>query len=274
MIAYIILGILVIIVLLYLTAIMPRMIHRADRKPFSGICYAHRGLHDNHSHAPENSIAAFALAVEQGYGIELDVQLTKDKIPVVFHDYSLKRACGVDKKVQELMYQELLQYNLFESQQKIPRFEEVLDIIDGKVPLIVELKVEWDAGETCRLANEILNRYQGIYCIESFSPFALVWYKKHNPDILRGQLASDFIKDKTAGDKKAYFAVQNLLTNCMTRPDFIAYNYKYRKKLSFVLCRRLFGALTFAWTIQSQEAFDTSEKSFDGFIFDSFLLKM
>ena len=73
---------------------MPRMMGRPDYAPLMGHYYAHRGLHDNETDAPENSMAAFRKAVDTGYGIELDVQLTKDRIPVVFHDESLKRVCG------------------------------------------------------------------------------------------------------------------------------------------------------------------------------------
>ena len=83
--------ILVIISLLYLIMIMPRMIRRPSRKPYLGVYYAHRGLHNNASEAPENSMAAFKKAVDAGYGIECDIQLSKDGVPVIFHDFTLAR---------------------------------------------------------------------------------------------------------------------------------------------------------------------------------------
>ncbi|MDE6063272.1 MAG: glycerophosphodiester phosphodiesterase, partial [Lachnospiraceae bacterium] len=103
---------------LYLLMIMPRMLHRPDSAPFAGVLYAHRGLHDNTSEAPENSMAAFQKAVDAGFGIELDVQLSFDKVPVVFHDFSLARACGAEGKVADYTYEELQQFTLFDSDQR------------------------------------------------------------------------------------------------------------------------------------------------------------
>ena len=92
---------LIYIPIVYLAAIMPRIFKRPDYSSLKGYYYAHRGLHDNNSDAPENSMAAFRKAVDAGYGIELDVQLTKDRIPVIFHDDTLKRVCGVDGYVKD-----------------------------------------------------------------------------------------------------------------------------------------------------------------------------
>ncbi|MDE6129711.1 MAG: glycerophosphodiester phosphodiesterase, partial [Lachnospiraceae bacterium] len=129
------------VIILYLLMIMPRMRHRPDSAPFMGVLYAHRGLHDNASEAPENSMEAFQKAVDAGFGIELDVQLSADKIPVVFHDFSLKRACGVEGKVADYTYEELQQFTLFDSEQRIPQFCDVLKAVDGRVPLIIEDKI-------------------------------------------------------------------------------------------------------------------------------------
>ena len=129
----------VILGVLYLLAIMPRMLHKPDTEPFKKVLYAHRGLFDNATNAPENSLAAFQKAVDAGYGIELDIQLTKDKIPVVFHDFTLDRVCGVKGKVCDFTYEELLKFPLSGSDQRIPKFSEVLSLVDGRVPLIVEI---------------------------------------------------------------------------------------------------------------------------------------
>lgn len=125
------------LVLLYLFLVAPRMFKRADRTPFMNVHYAHRGLFDNDSNAPENSLAAFKKAVEAGYGIELDVQLSKDKKLVVFHDATLKRMCGVDGKVWEYTLEELKKFHLKNSKEQIPTFEEFLQVVDGKVPFIL-----------------------------------------------------------------------------------------------------------------------------------------
>ncbi|MBH1941260.1 glycerophosphodiester phosphodiesterase [Mobilitalea sibirica] len=250
---------------------MPKLRRNPDLKKLDGWYYAHRGLHDNQSDAPENSIRAFELAVNHRFGIELDVQLTKDIIPVVFHDYNLKRTCGVDKKVSELTYEELKQYCLFGSEQRIPTFSEALSCIAGKVPIVVELKIPWNAKSICEVVSKELDNYIGFYCIESFNPFGLMWYKKHYPKIVRGQLATDFSKEKIEGSKVQYFILKHLLFNFQTKPDFIAYHHVYKTGLSFTICRKLYQTKAVAWTIKSQKQLDECREYYDLFIFEQFL---
>jgi len=260
----------VVIVALYLIAIMPKLRKNPDLKKLDGWLYAHRGLHNNKAGIPENSLKAFRLAVENGYGIELDVQLTKDQVPVILHDYHLKRACKVDIKVADLTYEELKQYTLFKSQERIPTFQEALSCINGKVPVIIELKIPWKAGALCELVSKALESYTGVYCIESFNPFGLIWYKKHFPNVVRGQLATDFAHEKIEGSKVQYFILKHLLMNFQTKPDFIAYHHVYKKGLSFTLCRKLYKVKAVAWTIQSKEQLEQSRPYYSLFIFDSF----
>lgn len=235
----VLLIVVVVLAVLYLLMIMPRMLHKPDRSPYLGVLYAHRGLHDNESQAPENSMAAFQKAVDAGYGIELDVQLSKDKVPVVFHDFTLKRICGVEGKVEDYTYEELQKFPLAKSDQRIPKFSEVLKLVDGKVPLIVELKIEGLNTEVCPLADELLRAYQGVYCMESFNPLGVKWYRDHRPEVFRGQLAEQFLKHKEF-NSPLYFVLQNLMFNFLTKPDFIAYNHKHAKALSLRICHRLY----------------------------------
>ena len=257
---------------LYLLMIMPRMMHKADDLPFRKVLYAHRGLHDNDSRAPENSMAAFKKAVEGGYGIELDVQLTKDKIPVVFHDYTLKRVCGVEGKVCDYTFEELQEFKLCQSGEKIPRFEDVLTLVDGKVPLIIEYKIEAVDTSVCTLADQMLQKYNGLYCIESFNPLALVWYRRNHPQIMRGQLSDAFWSRKELKGI-LYMILEKLLLNFLTKPDFVAYNHKEEKQLSRRLCRSLYRNTAVAWTIMSEEDLKAARDNFDMFIFDSFIPK-
>lgn len=267
----VIISILIIFVLfLYLIAIMPRVRRRPDKTPFMGVLYAHRGLHDNGGDAPENSLKALEKAVDAGYGVELDVQLTKDKIPVVFHDFTLKRVCSAEGKVSDYTYEELQQFYLYSSRERIPKLADFLKLADGKVPLIVELKIEWTDVSVCAAADELLRDYKGVYCIESFNPLGLLWYKKNRSDIMRGQL-SDVFKKEEGLKGPLYFALEHLLLNCVTKPDFIAYNHKYHRMPSRRLCRRLYRNLAVAWTIKSQQQLDARRKDFDLFIFDSFI---
>ena len=267
---YVVLGVFVFLVIAYLLMIMPRMVGKPDTKPFKNHLYAHRGLFDNESDAPENSMKAFKKAVDAGFGMEMDIQLTKDGQMVVFHDWSLKRMCGVEGKVCEYTFDELQQFSLLKSEEKIPLFTEVLKLVDGKVPLIIEYKIETPDASVCEVGNEILKDYKGVYCIESFNPFGVHWYKKHRKDVVRGQLSEEFLKN---GSPKTpvYFIVAKLLTNFWTKPDFIAYNALNYKNWSRRICRNLYGNLAVTWTIKSQEQLDEMRKYFDMFIFDSFV---
>ena len=258
-----------VVLVLYLVAIMPRMFCKPDDSALRGWYYAHRGLHDNGSTAPENSLPAFRLAVENGYGIELDVQLTKDKKVVVFHDNTLKRVCGIDAKVNSFTYEELLQFPLFGTEERIPLFSQVLQVIGGKVPIIMEIKMVDSKTTVCRLADEVLQGYNGVYCMESFHPLAVYWYKRHRPEVIRGQLSAVFCRE---GEQTTFSMeiVQNLLTNFLAKPDFVAYSHKGAGNPARQICRYLYRNLSVAWTIRSEQELKEAEKKFDLFIFEGF----
>ncbi len=266
------LGIIVVVILaLYLVAIMPRVWNRPETAAFTEWLYAHRGLHDNGGEAPENSMLAFCKAVEAGYGIELDVQLTKDKVPVVFHDFTLKRVCGVEGKVKDFTYEELQQFHLCKSNETIPRFEDVLKIVDGKVPLIVEHKIEGTDIAVCPIVDALLRDYKGLYCMESFNPLGVYWYRKNHKEVVRGQLSQDFSKGEEQYRGPLYFALKHLLFNFLAKPDFIAFHHKHHKCVSRKICCSVYGNMSACWTIKSQEEFDEALNHFKIIIFDSFI---
>ena len=262
---------------LYLLAVMPRMTNRPDPAPFNKKYFAHRGLHDNASDAPENSMAAFRKAVDAGYGIELDVQLTADLVPVIFHDPDLKRVCGVNRMVRNCTFKELQEYTLFGSSERIPALKEFLDMVGGRVPLIVEYKSEDTDMTLCRVIDPMLRNYKGVYCIESFNPLVLLWYRIHRPEVMRGQLSDGFIhipKYRTLAKAPATISVQFLIPNFLSKPDFIAYNHMYEGNLSRRICRSLYRAKSAAWTIRSEKELKKAAGAFDVFIFDSFIPKL
>jgi len=234
--------------------------------------YAHRGLHDNKSDAPENSMKAFEKAVDAGFGMEMDIQLSKDDVVVVFHDNSLKRICGVDGNVRDYTYEELQQFRLCESEERIPKFEDVLRMVDGRVPLIVEYKMEDYNKKLCILGDELLSKYKGNYCMESFNPLCVYWYRKHRKDVVRGQLAEAFMRGKSIKECKL-FILHHLLLNFLAKPDFVAYNHKHADALSRRICRKLYQNLAVAWTIKSKEELEAAKAHFELFIFDSFIPK-
>lgn len=256
-------------VVLYFLAIMPRMINRPDRSPLLGWYYAHRGFHDTGEQAPENSLKAFWRAVERGYGIELDVQMSRDGIPVVFHDFTLKRVCGREGKVADYTCRELSECSLCGTGERIPTLEEVLRLVGGRVPLIVELKIERTDLSVCRAASELLKKYGGVYCIESFNPLGVLWYRRNQPEVVRGQLSDNFLAE--TGDRRILMqCLRHLLFNWLTKPDFIAYRSKYTGAVSRRLCCRFYGAMGAAWTVRSREEKEQLEKEYDILIFENF----
>ena len=259
-----------VLAVLYMLAIMPRIFNRPDTTLFKKRYFAHRGLHDNASDAPENSMAAFRKAVEAGLGMELDVQVTKDGVPVVFHDFKLERICGAPGKIADSTYEELQAYTLCDSKERIPRFSELLEMVDGQVPLIVEIKAETANVSCCGIIDSLLRAYRGPYCIESFNPMVLWWFRRNHSDVVRGQLSSNFRRE---GEylNILYFAMTHLLFNFLTKPDFIAYNHKFSEEPGRRICRRLYRHPAAAWTIRSQQDLEALKGEYDVFIFDSFL---
>lgn len=256
---------------LYFYCIMPRFSRKKEAKKFLHYLFAHRGLFTPDQSIPENSMAAFTHAIRHGYGIELDIQLTKDKQVVVFHDHTLTRMCGIDLPVCEMTYEELQKFSLLHTEEKIPLFEDVLKLVKGKVPLLIEIKLPTMRTETCVLADRLLRQYNGDYCIESFNPLALGWYKKHRKDVIRGQLSANLTRPVAEGGYILCFLVKYLLLNFIGRPDFIAYCYKDTQNVSFLLNKCLWHTPTFAWTVRSEQVLKTSVKKFDSVIFDSFV---
>ncbi len=236
---------------------------------FASQVYAHRGYHSKDGGIPENSIAAFTRAIERGCGIELDVQLSKDDKVVVFHDTTLNRVCGVDARVRDLTLEELKKLTLSGIEGEcIPTLDEVLALVNGRVPLLVEIKAESLAIATTEAAQKILDGYSGKYCVESFNPFVISWYKKNRPEIIRGNLSDMFLRDKTKNYTLKHRLLQTMFLNFLSKPDFIAYNFENRDSLPFRLVKKLYRPYTFAWTPRSEgEVAECIE--FDSVIFEN-----
>ena len=233
--------------------------------------YAHRGLFHKPD-VPENSLMAFRMACEKGFGIEFDVHLTKDDKLAVLHDSGLKRVttvrsdhlpvvpenAGIECEmtvrtsalIEELTLEEAKQYPLEESDERIPEFREVLDTVKGQVPIIVELKP--NGGNHDKLCAEVMKELRAyeeqypdaIYCVESFNSFAVLSMKRKYPDVVRGQLGSDLILDYNArvpndpreGVKFGQLTntlVRDLRMNPLTDPDFVAYKYEHKRNKAF-----------------------------------------
>ncbi len=254
---------------LFLFLIAPRMAGKPDMSAFDGAYIAHRGYFDNEKGIPENSLPAFEAAIEKGFAIELDIQLSSDGVPMVFHDADLERVCGVEGKIWDYTAAELAQMKLMGTEETIPTFEETLGLIGGKVPLLVEYKMDKVDTAVCAAGQAPLDSYEGDYMMQCFDPRALLWYKKNAPHVARGQLAEKFWEnEKYAGDP-LYFVLTYMVENVATRPDFISYKYSHKDNISLSLCR-LMGAKTACYTLRSNADFEYVRDEFDMYIFDSF----
>ena len=218
--------------------------------------YAHRGLHD--AEKPENSMAAFRAALENGYGIELDIHLLKDGNLAVIHDTSLKRTAGADVNITDLTTEELANYHLNGTEETIPTFRQVLELFAGKAPLIVELKADDNVEALVDAAVKAMEDYAGVYCMESFDPRCVHVLKKKYPHIIRGQLTEDFFVTGSKLPAPLKWALKNQVMNIWTLPDFVAYKFRDRKTLSNTLVRKFWGVQGVTWTLNTQEELDTA----------------
>lgn len=258
------------VLLFYVLCLRTNDTRKEGVTPFTEAYIAHRGLFDREM-IPENSRSAFREAVRKGYAVELDVRLTKDEIPVVFHDATLLRMCDVEKKVSDCTYEELCTYFLANTQKRIPTFESALSDIAGEAPVLVEIKAEKAYKRTAEKAAEVLDLYTGVYAVQSFQPLVLMWFRKHRPQVLRGQLSTDYWRDTATCSFFQRIVRTNLGCNILTNPDFISFRHTMTGLWSYRICKRLYHTVSFGWTIRSEEELYRAEKEFDGIIFDSFL---
>lgn len=226
----------------------------ADTDPSLSAHYAHRGYHN--AELPENSPAAFRNAVEHGYGIELDIQLSSDGEVMVFHDYTLDRMTGETGKLSDHTAAELSGLHLLtcdgvRTEEHIPTLREVLALVDGKVPLLIELKGETFDTALCPAADRILQSYHGAYCVESFNPLLIGWYKKNRPDVYRGLLYTDVFRVKSKS--LLNLLLSGMMLNFLARPHFIAYDGRFDRKFPLLLATKLFRADRFLWTVRAEE---------------------
>ena len=236
-----------------------------QRAPFRGRYFAHRGLY-NDTDRPENSLAAFRAAAEAGYGVELDVRLTRDGVPVISHDGDLRRTAGESGVVEGLDLSALQSYRLGGTEERIPTLAQALDILcPAHVPVVVELKAApgRKRAPLCQKVLEELDRRDGDLCVESFDPRIVAWFRRHAPELLRGILTaqSDHLGDSPIQN----FLSRHVLYNWLCRPQFIA--HRTGRKSFAVLFSQLMGAMRVTWTARDR----SEEARSDAVIFERFL---
>lgn len=226
---------------------------------------AHRGLHDKN--LPENSLGAFSHAIEKGYAIELDVQLLADDTVVVFHDESLARMTGNDGYIKYLSKGDLKALTLKGTKESIPTLQEVLKLVDGKVPLLIEVKNKYKVGKLEQALIDILKDYKGEFAVQSFNPFSLGYFRQHAPNIIRGQL-SGFFKDEKLGWAKRFTLKRMTLNKKVSQPHFISYE---ASALPNRFVKKYKNLPLLAWTVRSKEEYLKTVKHCDNIIFEKFI---
>ncbi len=230
---------------------------------------AHRGLHTDT--LPENSLGAFRNAIEHGFPIELDVHLTDDNVVVVFHDDTLGRMTGKDGYIGKISSDSLQSYKLLNAEGKpteysIPTFEEVLSLIDGQVPLLIEIKNEGAVGNLEKKTAAILSGYKGLFAVQSFNPYSIKYFKDHMPDVPRGILSCLFTKEIIKNSLKRHI-LKTMKLNKMAKPDFISY-YADHLPNRYVSRAQL---PVLAWTIRSNEMAYKVKGNANNIIFEKFI---
>jgi len=274
------LGVLVLAAALLLWMLWPARPTSEMRVLLKGRTFAHRGMFDNTTEVPENSLAAFGAARDMGYGIELDIHLSSDGEVVVFHDNTLARMCGTTRKVEALTLAELKALSLLATDQKIPSLRELLTLVDGSVPLLIEFKTGLPGSAVirplCEAACRLLDGYKGEYLVESFDANVLSWFKTNRPKVMRGQLAMGFATYERALGKAGAASIPLLrrrmlswlLCNYTSRPHFISYRFE-DAGLPLRICMIL-GAMVSVWTVRKQEDSVRLLAHYDAVIFEGF----
>ena len=267
----VLLVLILIIIFIYLYSIKPNNARKQALLPYHKKYIAHRGFYNNED-VPENSLLAFKKAVENDYGIELDIQLTTDDQLVVFHDTSLQRMCGIDKNLVDRSYKELQEYSLLNTKHKIPLFSDVLKCLKKDTPLIIEIKSDGRYIETTKKVVQMMKNYDGLYNIESFNPLVVKYLKDNEPDIIRGQLSYNYLIDKNSKiNLFLKFIATNLLFTFYSKPDYIAYDINNMHNLSFKIISKIYKAECVAWTVKSKKELEKARQYYQIFIFDSFI---
>lgn len=208
--------------------------------------YAHRGLHGNN--VPENSLAAAEAAIAAGMGIECDIQRSFDDLPMVFHDWELDRLTDAEGKFEERTKNELQEINYRDSEERIATLPDLLELVDDKVPLLIEIKSKPDYNvlASCQAVASTLIRYKGKCAVMSFDPRVARWFRWNSPDTCVGLVVRE---DEHGYTQRAY---QRRLAYWIALPDFIAYHIAALPSRWVERLRRR-GLPVLTWTVNSPE---------------------
>lgn len=228
---------------------------------------AHRGLHNGRD-IPENSLAAFALAIERGYPIECDVRMSADGELVVFHDAHMKRLTGENIVLKDVTTHEMKAMYLYATQEKIPTLQEVLALVDGRVPLLIEVKNTNHPGDLERKVQSLLRAYGGLYALQSFNPLTVLWFQRHMPQATVGQIIQRSPSRHLRIELKRWLLRGKWFLSRLY-PDFVTYEDACFPNHYFVSLHKRRGIPILAWTIDSTEKREKVQDLSDNIIFET-----
>jgi glycerophosphoryl diester phosphodiesterase len=216
---------------------------RAELERLGAVPFAHRGLHGGA--LVENSGSAIAAAVEQGFGVEIDVQLSGDAEAMVFHDYELDRLTAGKGPVAAVAAAQLQAIPLRRCGEAMPRLAEALAMVRGRVPLLIEIKSkDRQVAGLCAAVAKAVAGYEGPAAVMSFNPQVGGWFARHSPDVLRGLVVTESGKQGLRGRIERAFALWR------SRADFLAYDVRDLPS-RFAAAARRRGLPVYTWTVRS-----------------------
>jgi len=234
---------------------------------------AHRGLHHG-VEIPENSLAAFEAACEAGYPIELDCHLhERSGEIIVFHDQDLTRLAQDPRDIQKMSLSDLLKVRLYETDQKIPTLKQVLELVNGRVPLLIETKQFKSNGSFEKKLIEMMDEYEshcgGEWAIQSFHHGALCYIQRHYPHVVKGMLSGSMDDAEIPGWQKA--SVRSLVLLPLIKPQFLSYEVAHLKRRETKLpWQKILGVPVIGWTIRNKKDYKSAIAVCDNVIFENF----
>lgn len=247
-----------------------RLSKQMDTDWLTGVPMAHRGLHDKGMGIFENSSSAFGAAVDAGYGMECDIQLSSDGEAMVFHDATLERMTEGSGRLFQQDARSIGAMKLGTSSDTIQTLGELLEQIGGKTPLLVELKNVRAAGQLEKRTADLLQSYKGQVAVMSFNPGSMKWFAQNAPRIVRGQLSHAFISQASRKRPALQrFLARHLFVNFISKPHFIGYDINHLPRPATSLLRAL-GKPILSWTVSTQHHREVAAKYADNIIFEGF----
>ena len=232
---------------------------------------AHRALHDRTEGRIENTLSAVRAALDRGFAIEVDLQLTADEEVIVFHDDMLDRLTESTGRVDQTSLSAIRAIKLRNTTDRIPTLDELLEEVAGRTPLVIELKSNWTGDRRLehRVAG-ILSTYSGPAAVMSFDPASVHAMRKLAPHLPRGLVADRFEEEEWPGIPPHYrLALRHLLSAAYALPQFIAYDVKALPATAPLLLRHL-GLPLLTWTVRTPADVETARKWANQMIFEGF----